>query len=756
MLNLSRQFADIGVTAAMGMNPLMILVQQGPQIADVFATARSRGIGTLDVVKQIGSAALPLASRLLSIGTVAGLAFGTLGLAARGAGLDLGNVQTELGLTEKQMDRLKDKGTDLGYTMTDIMAGIASAVADALDLDDVARAWNNGLDKLGKDAIDFVRDTVGFFGGMIGAIKAGFNDIPGSIAAVFQMAMIKYLEFLNDVFQRATNSINYFRKMLGFEGNLQAWHVDVPKMSAGAQGAWDSMSKGYGEGKASAQSAFDKGMASHRRARILEDAGDPGKEKHGPKPKKSEEEKDYDRAVQGAENYIKALQKETEAIGKNRFEVKQLATEREAAELNAAARAFGTSEAMAKAAELTAKMREETDKWAAATNAEGIRKFKERLDDQAEAMRFAQSLIGKSNEEQAKANKTREISIEILALERDGYHGLAEALRESARAVIDLAGAEGKRKDMAEEAKRTATAAKDMADNVRDATSSFSELFGTVGEGFANVMTTIYDHLADQEDAYSRLAEIQSKYADGQKMSAEDQFEAGRIQNELLQGQIAVYGDLLGAAKTFFKEGSTGWKILEGAERVYRLFQFAMMIRSMFLDKAQTTSSVANSGARAAADGIAAVAKAIASLPFPLNIAAGAATLAFLVAIGVKMAKGGGGSSASASMQEKTQPINVYGGPTDNYGAPTSGYSVLRPGMTTVSGQPNAYGQGGSAGVVIHQGDTNITVQGSMDTPTMEQLVPILDANRQASVQDARQAVAADLAAKTFRQRIGG
>lgn len=43
-LNLSRQFQDIGVTAAMGMNPLMIMVQQGPQIFDVLQTAKSRGV----------------------------------------------------------------------------------------------------------------------------------------------------------------------------------------------------------------------------------------------------------------------------------------------------------------------------------------------------------------------------------------------------------------------------------------------------------------------------------------------------------------------------------------------------------------------------------------------------------------------------------------------------------------------------------------------------------------------------------------
>ena len=44
-LNLSRQFADVGVTAAMGMSPLMILIQQGPQIADAFQTAKTQGLG---------------------------------------------------------------------------------------------------------------------------------------------------------------------------------------------------------------------------------------------------------------------------------------------------------------------------------------------------------------------------------------------------------------------------------------------------------------------------------------------------------------------------------------------------------------------------------------------------------------------------------------------------------------------------------------------------------------------------------------
>ncbi|MFN3582619.1 phage tail length tape measure family protein [Phenylobacterium sp.] len=49
-LNMGRQFADLGVMAAMGMNPLMIIVSQGPQIADIFAEAKMQGIGFKDAL----------------------------------------------------------------------------------------------------------------------------------------------------------------------------------------------------------------------------------------------------------------------------------------------------------------------------------------------------------------------------------------------------------------------------------------------------------------------------------------------------------------------------------------------------------------------------------------------------------------------------------------------------------------------------------------------------------------------------------
>lgn len=49
-LNLSRQAADVAVTASMGMNPAMIAMQQGPQILDALATSGIKARGALLLV----------------------------------------------------------------------------------------------------------------------------------------------------------------------------------------------------------------------------------------------------------------------------------------------------------------------------------------------------------------------------------------------------------------------------------------------------------------------------------------------------------------------------------------------------------------------------------------------------------------------------------------------------------------------------------------------------------------------------------
>lgn len=145
---------------------------------------------------------------------------------------------------------------------------------------------------------------------------------------------------------------------------------------------------------------------------------------------------------------------------------------------------------------------------------------------------------------------------------------------------------------------------REAADAVRDLTEGFGELFGTAGEGFSNLINTIFEFGAAQAEIANKQTEISAKYSDGIITNTEDQREWDRLSRESASNRIANYGNMIGAAKTFFKEGSTGYKILEGAERAYRLFQFAMQIKAIVMDTVQTGTSVANSATRASASGL--------------------------------------------------------------------------------------------------------------------------------------------------------
>ena len=59
-LGLGRQFADVGVSLAGGINPLMVLIQQGPQVADAFAVAKAQGLGFSQVMKGLVASIAPL------------------------------------------------------------------------------------------------------------------------------------------------------------------------------------------------------------------------------------------------------------------------------------------------------------------------------------------------------------------------------------------------------------------------------------------------------------------------------------------------------------------------------------------------------------------------------------------------------------------------------------------------------------------------------------------------------------------------
>jgi hypothetical protein len=75
---LGSQFADVGVSLAGGINPMMVLIQQGPQIAGVLGEASAAGVGFSAVLKGVWASVSPL---------LAAFAPWIAGLAAVGAGV---------------------------------------------------------------------------------------------------------------------------------------------------------------------------------------------------------------------------------------------------------------------------------------------------------------------------------------------------------------------------------------------------------------------------------------------------------------------------------------------------------------------------------------------------------------------------------------------------------------------------------------------------------------------------------------------
>lgn len=206
--------------------------------------------------------------------------------------------------------------------------------------------------------------------------------------------------------------------------------------------------------------------------------------------------------------------------------------------------------------------------------------------------------------------------------------------------------------------------------------------FGAAGDSLTQLVSNL--------DAYSiRQAEVDKARKDAAMRFANDSTgyaaASEAISRRELRSRVTAYGDMATAAKGFFSEGTKGYRALETTEKAFRAYELVMaaegLAKKLFFKEAEvaahttlnatklsgeattTAASTALAGTEASAWGVTAVVKAIASLPFPLNLAAGAATMAAVVAVGAKMLGGVGGSSVSLaqSRQESQGTGSVFG-----------------------------------------------------------------------------------------------
>ncbi|MBI5940655.1 MAG: phage tail length tape measure family protein, partial [Caulobacterales bacterium] len=143
--NMGRQFADVGVMAAMGMSPFMILIQQGPQIADIFSTAGQRGMGfksvIVDVGKQMGILTTVNAGAAASSEIAAG-AHAAQAVAAQAAAVAEGELAVAANAAATAQTRLAaaSGAAALGAEGAAVAAGTAAAANVAMGETAVAAA----------------------------------------------------------------------------------------------------------------------------------------------------------------------------------------------------------------------------------------------------------------------------------------------------------------------------------------------------------------------------------------------------------------------------------------------------------------------------------------------------------------------------------------------------------------------------------------------------------------------------------------
>lgn len=222
-------------------------------------------------------------------------------------------------------------------------------------------------------------------------------------------------------------------------------------------------------------------------------------------------------------------------------------------------------------------------------------------------------------------------------------------------------------------------------DATRNAAAGMAASFGHVGAAIGGLTTALSGYGKAQAIIAAQLAAAMEKdKTDPVKIEKAKAVAAAQS----AQAQVKSYGDMAHAAKGFFKENTTGYKLMEGAEKAFRAAEMAMSIQAMIKkifykegevaanlslnatkltgEAASTAASSSLAATEASAWGVTAVVKALASLPFPLNLAAGAATLAAVIAVGAKImgsigGGGSGGGKSAADMQKEQGTGTVFG-----------------------------------------------------------------------------------------------
>lgn len=390
----------------------------------------------------------------------------------------------------------------------------------------------------------------------------------------------------------------------------------------------------------------------------------------------------YESAIKASKDFIAQLKEERDTLGMTAQQQSMYAAEQVASIMSVAGVREKTIQSFLKAA---------GEESAALAKAQEAQKAREAADEHATEMRkqfaTASEQSAKAAQQDAKTIEeqliAQRLSNEEIGLSVDALFELKQARLDTAIAAaeqleIERIAAGASNEEIAEiwkkiDALKALKAERGVGHVKQAGTDALKELndyldpakaksFGdALSNAFGKAGTAIGKMAGALDNYAQKQAELAKKQAVYEKnkgsMSSVERIEMEtKLSQKQAEVQVGAYADMAGAAKSYFEEGSTGYKVLGAAEQAFRALQMMMSIRAMVQGTAETAKDVADAGVKASASGVAAFAKTLASLPFPWNLAAGAVVVGALVKMGVAMSGGGGASGGSSvPMSEQRQ-----------------------------------------------------------------------------------------------------
>ena len=290
-LNLGRQFSDIGVTLASGMNPLMILVQQGPQIAEVFADLKTQGIGAGDAFKQMGAALI------------------------LGVGIAVGVAASAFAVFENSVDKNTKHATTWGDTWNATIHVIGERImkgpiGDALKW--LGGAFSATMKAVVDGTMSWLDRMVGFWGAAYNAVVANWRNLPQAIGAILVGAANMTIQTVEGMINTIIKAVNHVA------GKDLVKAIDLPRIKQ-ASNAVASTFEADAKRIAASSKAWREGFASD----VAIQADKEWEERQKKKSKTTRDTvSDYEKAVKASEEYAAALREEVATMGMSNEQLK--------------------------------------------------------------------------------------------------------------------------------------------------------------------------------------------------------------------------------------------------------------------------------------------------------------------------------------------------------------------------------------------------------------------------------------------------